>query len=447
MSASATRPWKVLAVGALVAFSAGAQTPVVLARPSGFTGVPAAESEAQGGGQLGIELRVDRLPSGATSLGLSQLNVQAGLGAGLEALLGFREGGQAGDPDPWPFFIVAGLRYRLLAPEGWRPGAAVDAMVDRLNWHGATSVRGIVSTAPLGPVRLWGIVGAEMQQFSVASIGPLYGGAASFDTPFGIQLTGEWWRSPRGASASGELRWAVAPDIALTMRALWLPDDATARFGLGLVVRAPAPKSKAAPVKEEDKGSPAERLAAPSRVFRDERPRFRMRIPVRPLLGPGGERLAEIDTQLPAVPPEPVKPEPVKPEPVKPEPVKPEPVKPEPVKAEPVKPEPVKPEPVLPQGERSTWGSEVNASVNTIEASMVRCFGQHYEKSLKRKVTVEVTVSRAGRVQRLSVFDFYLRNSPLERCLQQESVRWPFPKSSDDYTVEFDIDAAGGGGK
>jgi hypothetical protein len=62
-------------------------------------------------------------------------------------------------------------------------------------------------------------------------------------------------------------------------------------------------------------------------------------------------------------------------------------------------------------------------------------------------VTVEVTVSRAGRVQRLSVFDFYLRNSPLERCLQQESVRWPFPKSSDDYTVEFDIDAAGGGGK
>lgn len=274
----------------------------------GFFDVPAAETMGRANGVLGLEGFVDRRAEVWKVAPLPLVGV-GGIGDSLDVGVVLRDGGLPNDPRPgMPLWAVT-LKYAPLRAVGLRPGLAVAATVDRLNFEVESSLAVIASTAPLGPFRASGFVGAQLTALRWDTVTVTAGVALVLRHPVGLEGVAEALRTSRGWLLGGGLRWAIAEHVGLTLSAMWIPGDAAPRISLGVAVFTGTPSFEAPPP-EPDKAGQADQ--APGRKpFASDRPKLRLRIHGSPprtesegrhVQYPGDE---ELDPAEPSAPPAP----------------------------------------------------------------------------------------------------------------------------------------------
>ncbi len=250
---------------------------------SGLLDVPDAEVVEPGSGLLGAELRFDRVAGQPSDAGPLPVYAVAGLVRSLEAGLSLREWGQPGDPRPARLTFGFAAKLRLLAPEGYRPGLAVDATLDRFNYDPVGGARLILSSRADARLRLAAFAGAESEP---GGVGVTYGGALAVKIPADLEVVGEALGGPRGANLGLALRWSARPTLGVQLGVNYFPGDDAFRVSLGVSLspaRTPTPAARLEPAPR-----PTEDEAPPMVAYAEDRPRFRLRIPT---FGP--DRLGE----------------------------------------------------------------------------------------------------------------------------------------------------------
>lgn len=250
---------------------------------SGLLDVPDAEVVDPGSGLLGAELRFDRVAGLPSDFGPLPIYAVAGLVRSLEAGLSLREWGQPGDPRPARLTFGFAAKLRLRAPEGWLPGVAVDATVDRFNFDPVGGARLILSTRTDARLRVAAFAGAESEP---GGAGLTYGGALAVKVPADLEVVGEALGGPRGANLGLALRWSARPTLGVQLGFNYFPGDDAFRVSLGIALspaRSPAPAARLEPAP-----TPAPDEEAPLVAYAEDRPRFRLRVPT---FGP--DRLGE----------------------------------------------------------------------------------------------------------------------------------------------------------
>ncbi len=259
---------------------------------TGILDVPDAETLGLGAGLVAGEMRLDHRSGGPTDLGPLPLSLVFGLGSGLDLGFSLREWGRPGDPSPSPLLVSTALKLQVARPQGLVPGIAAEALLERFNWKPSGGFRLAASTAPVGRFRLAAFAGYELHGAGVPVASGFAGGLAlELAHGNGFDTVVEGLAGPGGPELGAALRWAASPRAGAYAAATWIPDQSGWRLSVGFALRAPAPEPRRpappAPAPEAPKPPEAAKPAAP--VFRDERPRFRLRIPVVRVPGDPGE--------------------------------------------------------------------------------------------------------------------------------------------------------------
>ncbi len=253
---------------------------------SGLLDVPDTNLIERRTAMLGLEVGYDHAPGTPDRVGPMPLSLGVGLGR-FEWAVAVRESGSPGDPRPAPLLISTAVKVGILAASGYRPGLAVDAYLDRFNLGSTPGGRLILSTAPIGQLRLAGYLGYESQ--SGGPSGPTAGLAASARNAFGIEFVLEALHTPRGDLFGGAVRYDFNTRVGLGLVGSYLPGTREYRialaFGFHAVTQSRAAPAQQAPVEP----SPAEPEPEPLLALGD-RPLFRLRIRAGEAGAPGEAR-------------------------------------------------------------------------------------------------------------------------------------------------------------
>jgi hypothetical protein len=271
---------RLAAAAIALALAAGASAQGFPAR-SGETGildVPDAESSGPGGGQMAAELRLDHRAGAPDDVGALPLYAVGGFSERLDLGFSVRESGQPGDPRPARVLFGAAAKLRLWAPEGALPGAALSAVFDRVNGRAIAGGRLALSTPRGAGLRVAAFAGAEAEVSGFGNGGYTAGLAASLALPRGVDLALEAVTGPRGENFGAALRYQVSPTIGVAVGGNYFPQEDGFRIALTFAA-APPPRRHAPPAAAPT--APVEEIAvAGAPRFLDDRPKFRLRIPM-----------------------------------------------------------------------------------------------------------------------------------------------------------------------
>jgi hypothetical protein len=277
MTLRALTRW-ILGVAAVAPLAARAAPNATRSGETGFVDVPTAEVVGAGGSIVGAELRLDRVPGTPMRFGPYPIYGTAGLGERLELGFSIRQWGQPGDEVPQRTALSAAAKLQLIPPRDLVPGFAVDATFDRMNLDGVGGSRIIASLhSPGRELGLAGFVGGELGPRS----GLTYGGAFASTLTRKVELIAEAIGGPRGERYGGAVRWRAAPIVSLTAGLDYLPGQDGFRASLGIAF---VPRPKLRPEVQREATAPEaapEAAAEPAPgapKFRDDRPRFRLRV-------------------------------------------------------------------------------------------------------------------------------------------------------------------------
>jgi hypothetical protein len=265
-------------LGVLLAQSAGwADGFTTRAGTIGILDVPTAETMGVGGGWLSLDFFVEHQSARGWSVAPLPLVIVGGLADALDLGMAIRDSGLPGDPVPaFPMLTLTG-KFAFLRARGFRPGLAVSATLDRINWKIESSVRIIASTAYLGPLRLAAFGGASLTELTVSTVAPIGGVALSVRHPSGVELVVDGLRIGGGWLVGGGVRWAITAHVGLSLAATWKPDDHTVRVLAGVSVFTGLPSFEAPPQRLEQKVDETKAPDGPRRYL-DPKPRFRLKI-------------------------------------------------------------------------------------------------------------------------------------------------------------------------
>ncbi len=268
-------------LGLLLATRAGAQDFPARSGELGIIDVPDAEVSGQGRSRVAAELRFDRVAGSPDDYGALPIYWVVGIANAIDLGLTFRDWGQAGDPRPTRMLLGAAAKLQLLEPRNLVPGVAVSTVLDKVNEATVASGRLAVSTSDL-PVRLAGFLGFEYGTGAEGKMGPSAGVAASLPLGDRLNVDAEALLGPRGKNYGAALRYGLTRTAGVSLGANYLPDDEGLRVAVTFAIW-PARSVKAGPAPTANAPPPEEEVAAGAAAFTDDRPRFRLRMP---LLGP-----------------------------------------------------------------------------------------------------------------------------------------------------------------
>ncbi len=262
---------------ALLALPASAQTFPARSGETGILDVPDAETAGAHGGQLAAELRFDHRAGVHDEFGPLPLYAVTGLTDRLDLGLTLRESGQPDDPRPSRALFGAALKLQLLQGEGPFPSAALSAVFDRINGEGVYGARVSLSTN-LSPLRLAAFAGGEAEVAGLRNAGPTAGLAASLGVARGVDLALEALTGPRGENVGAAVRWYDGKSFGLSVGGNYFPGDEGFRVAVTLAFASPRPR-RVVEVKPAEEGAAPEEIAVGPR-FLDDRPHFRLRVPL-----------------------------------------------------------------------------------------------------------------------------------------------------------------------
>lgn len=264
---------------ALVASRASAQPFPARSGETGIVDVPDGETSGAGGGQLATELRFDHRPGARDEYGPLPLYAVGGLSDRLDLGLTLRESGQPGDPRPSRALFGAALKLQALRGEGAFPSAALGAVFDRINDEGVLGAR-LSLSASMRPLRLAAFAGGEAEVAAFRNAGPTAGLAASLGIAGGVDLALEALTGPRGENFGAALRWYDGRSVGVSVGGNYFPGEEAFRVAVTLAFAQPRAR-KVVVVKPVESGpTPEEIAAATGPRFLDDRPRFRLRVPL-----------------------------------------------------------------------------------------------------------------------------------------------------------------------
>lgn len=244
----------------------------------GILDVPTAETMGVGGGWLSLDLFVEHQATRGWSVAPLPLVVVGGLADALDLGLAIRDSGLPGDPVPsFPMLTVTG-KLAFLKARGLRPGLAVSATLDRINWKVDSSLRLVASTAWLGPFRASAFGGAGLTELTLDTLTPIGGVAVALRHASGLEFVADGLRGSGGWLVGGGLRWAFTDHVALSLVATWKPDDNTIRVALSVSVFTGMPSFEVAPASSQPTPEAEKAAAGGPRPYTDPRPRFRLKI-------------------------------------------------------------------------------------------------------------------------------------------------------------------------
>lgn len=246
----------------------------------GILDIPTAETLGLGGGRLGLDLYGERTPEEVWRVAPLPLALVAGLPFNLDLGLAVRDSGLPGDPAPALPLLTATVKFGFLRARGWRPGLAVAATFDRLNWKVESSVRLVASTAQLGPVRVAAFAGGALTEADLASVGPIGGLAVLIRGPREVEFAAEGLRASTGWMVGAGVRWAPLKHLGFSAAVTWKPGDLAPRIALGVALFAGEPALELPPDEAAAALATPEGQVTPSgpRAYPDPRPRFRLKI-------------------------------------------------------------------------------------------------------------------------------------------------------------------------
>lgn len=269
---------KSVLLGMLLAAGAGrADGFTTKAGTIGILDVPTAETMGVGGGWLSLDLFVEHQSARGWSVAPLPLVIIGGLADGLDLGMAIRDSGLPGDPVPaFPMLTLTG-KFGFLRARGLRPGLAVSATLDRINWKVESSLRIIASTAYVGPLRVAVFGGASLTELTLSTVAPIGGVALSLRHPSGVEFVADGLRIGGGWLAGGGVRWAITTHVGLSLAATWKPDDHTVRVLVGVSIFTGLPSFEAPPQSREQKVEATKDAEGPRRYL-DPKPRFRLKI-------------------------------------------------------------------------------------------------------------------------------------------------------------------------
>jgi hypothetical protein len=274
------------ALAAMIAVAASAQAagPGAPRSGSGILGVPDAETLPAGWSVLSVEGRLDRSRD-RVDAGLAPTSAALGLGR-IELAASLREGGVPGDPRPSRPLGSGALKVHLLDAGRWTPALAIGVTADRINEDARGGVRLLVSTGPLGTLRLALAGGFEAPQWRTSDLQPTGAAAASIGLPHDLALLIAGHATPGGPKLETGVRWSPTSWLGISAGFERLPDENVNRFVAGISVAGTPRPRRGLPSAGE---APAAAPPAPSGppTFPDERPRFRLRLRRAPPAEPG----------------------------------------------------------------------------------------------------------------------------------------------------------------
>jgi hypothetical protein len=243
----------------------------------GILDVPDAEVSGVGGGQLAAELRFDHRPGVQDEFGPMPLYAVTGITDRLDLGLSVRESGQPDDPRPSRALFGAAMKLQLLARDGPLPAAAVGAVFDRINGRGVLGARLSLSTAA-HPLRLAAFAGGEAEVSGFRNAGVTAGVAASFTVARRVDLAAEALTGPRGESFGAAVRWHDGKTMGVSIGGNYFPQEEAFRIALTFAFAPPPARPQVVPQIAVPELPPEELATGPR--FLDDRPRFRLRIPM-----------------------------------------------------------------------------------------------------------------------------------------------------------------------
>ncbi|BDG06842.1 AgmX/PglI C-terminal domain-containing protein [Anaeromyxobacter oryzae] len=272
-----------IAAAAVLASPASAAPFPARSGESGLVDVPDGEVVGVGGGLLGAELRLDHPSGDAATFGPLPLYAVAGVTDRVEVGLTMREWGQPGDPRPARVLFGSALKLQLLSATEGRPALAVDGTLDRIGSSEVLGGRLIASTRRAGRLRFAAFIGGE----SGRERGLTYGGAIALVHRSDVETVLEALNGPRGANLGAAIRWRALSTLGMSLGVNYLPRESGFQVSLGFGFGPPGrtsattaePAPSAAPAQPDTAATPA------ALAFRDDRPRFRLRLRTGELLG------------------------------------------------------------------------------------------------------------------------------------------------------------------
>ncbi|HEY6006333.1 MAG TPA: hypothetical protein VIV57_25865, partial [Anaeromyxobacter sp.] len=269
-----------LALGLAVAPRAHADEPYpTRSGETGFVEVPSASVVGRGGSMLGAELRLDHASGEPARVGPFPIYAVAGLGERLEAGFSFRQWGRPGDEFPQRTALGAAAKLKLAHESPSNPALAADVTGDRLNTSPVLGARLIASGVPNLPIRYAAYAGGEMGSHGTKS-GAVVGGALGFGLPGTSEAILEALWGPRGANFGAAARWRLRPTTSVQLGVNYLPDGNGFRVSVGFGFT-PRRQARVEPAEERPAVEAVEAAEATrTGEYREDRPKFRLRIPI-----------------------------------------------------------------------------------------------------------------------------------------------------------------------
>jgi hypothetical protein len=320
---------------------------------TGVLDVPLADSAELGSAMLGGELRLDLWGRKLGSVGPSPLSLVTGLSHGLEVGVFAHEGDLPGEPQKSPFLFGAALKFHVLDAGKWWPALAVDLAGDRLNWKPSLAARVILTSRPLGPVRITAMVGPQVRFEKPFAVGPVGGLAVLTQIRPEFDVAVEGLADQQGFLVGTGVTWELAQHFSLNAGVNWRPNESGVRINIGVGFASPAPKR---PEIVEQLPKPVEEAPAPiapgAPRFPDDTAHLKLRIKTPPQPPDDIGRHLQYGPGLPPQEPPSLEPQAGPPVELKSAPALKEPAPKE--TAPPAPSTPPKPEPLLPQTEEIT---------------------------------------------------------------------------------------------
>ncbi len=284
----------IAAAAALFAFAGVARGEAFARRASlGLLDVPVAETIGLGNASFGVELHLERTPQEWRASPLP-LSVVGGIGPDFDLGFSARYGGLPGDGQAPVLLWTLGLKYSVVRAKGWRPLVALEAVVDRPNAALRPSMRAIVSSRSLGPLRLTGFAGAELDALGGTGVLPTAGAALAVRHGTGLEGVVEGLTTTGGWLVGAGARWAVLPNLGLSVSATWIPAEGVVRTSLGLSVFIGTPRLETPPqlvLPDAREAGEAQKQTPDKPHYLDDRPRFRLKLRPPRDDGPAGRHL------------------------------------------------------------------------------------------------------------------------------------------------------------
>ncbi len=264
-----------VAASLLVALPARPESFPARTGETGILDVPDAESVGPAGGEVGVELGVERTGTERPNVAGLPIYAVGNLASRLDVGLTMRQIAAPGDPRPARVLFGAAVKYQLLAPFRGTPGLAISTILDRFNERGILGTRLVLSTGTES-LRLAAFAGGEATADGFDHLKATGGLAAELGLTRRLAFAAEALAGGRGENFGGALRWRVTASTAVSAGLNWFPGDDTYRFAVTLAFIPPL-SQEAAPAAPAPAPRPA--VAAPTapRVT-DARPHFRLRM-------------------------------------------------------------------------------------------------------------------------------------------------------------------------